>query len=59
MPEITISEELYQQIKAESSTDDIDETLWKMLGSYRRMHNPQADVDEGHSFDDVQASGEG
>jgi hypothetical protein len=52
MPEITISDELYRQIEAESSADDINETLWKMLGSYRRTHNPQSDVTEGHSFDD-------
>lgn len=53
MPEITISKELYDQIQDESSSGDIEETVWKMLGSYRRMHNPQADVTEGHSFDDA------
>ena len=53
MPEITISEELYAQIEDESSTDDLEETLWTMLGSYRRMHNPQADVTDGHSFRDA------
>lgn len=46
MPEITVSEELYRQLKDESRTNDINETLWKMVGAYRRMHNPQADVAE-------------
>ncbi len=43
MPEITVSEELYEQLEAES-TEEIDETLWKMVGSYRRTHNPEADA---------------
>ena len=53
MPEITVSEELYSQLEDESSTDDMEETLWKMLGSYGREHNPQSDTTDGHSFSDV------
>jgi hypothetical protein len=44
MPEITVSEELYNQIAAESSADDMEEGLWKMVGNYRRANNPEADA---------------
>jgi hypothetical protein len=44
MPEITVSEELYRQIRAESDENDIDEALWRMVGSYRRANNPEADM---------------
>lgn len=44
MPEITVSEELYRQIRSESGDDDVDKALWRMVGSYRRMHNPEADT---------------
>lgn len=44
MPEITVSQELYSQLEAESSDDDFDETLWKMVGTYRRANNPEADA---------------
>lgn len=53
MPEISVSEELYEQLKAAGSTDEIEETLWQMLGSYQRQNNPQSDTSEGHSFSDV------
>lgn len=53
MPEISVSEELYGQLEAASSADDIEETLWKMLGEYRRENTPQSDTSEGHSFSDV------
>jgi hypothetical protein len=43
MPEITVSENLYRQIRAESAEEDAEETLWKMVGTYRRANNPQAD----------------
>lgn len=46
MPEITVSKELYDQIEAESAGEDIDETLWKMVGNYRRLTNPEADIVE-------------
>lgn len=44
VPEITVSEELYNQIEAESAGGDINETLWKMVGNYRRQNNPEADT---------------
>ena len=44
MPDITVSEELHRQLKAESSGEDVEETLWKMVGMYRRANNPEADV---------------
>jgi len=40
MPEITVSEELYRQIEAECADCDIDQALWRMVGSYRRANNP-------------------
>jgi hypothetical protein len=43
MPEITVSEELYSQIEAESSDEDVDKALWRMVGTYRRANNPEAD----------------
>lgn len=43
MPEITISEELYRQLQAESSDGDIEKSLWKMVAAYRRLHHPEAD----------------
>lgn len=43
MPEITVSEDLYRQIETESD-EDIDKTLWKMVGEYRRANNPEADT---------------
>ena len=47
MPQITVSEDLYSQIEAESADEDMTETLWKMVGNYRRLNNPEADtVDE-------------
>lgn len=46
MPEITVSEELYSQIEAESGGEDMNETLWKMVGNYRRLNNPEADMTE-------------
>ncbi|WP_436927083.1 hypothetical protein [Halosimplex amylolyticum] len=44
MPEITVSEDLYRQIETECSDGDVDKTLWKMVGSYRRANNPEADT---------------
>jgi len=41
MPEITVSEELYRQIQSEAD-EDLDRALWKMVGTYRRQNNPQA-----------------
>jgi hypothetical protein len=41
MPEITVSEELYRQIQSEAD-GDLDRALWKMVGTYRRQNNPQA-----------------
>ncbi|SEO91110.1 hypothetical protein SAMN04487948_107111 [Halogranum amylolyticum] len=45
MPEITVSEELYRQLQAESDDGDIEGSLWKMVALYRRSHNPEADTD--------------
>jgi hypothetical protein len=45
MPELTISEELYAQLAAEAGDEDIEETMWKMVASYRRGENPEADTD--------------
>lgn len=42
MPEITVSEELYRQLRTESTDEEIDRTLWKMVGTYRRQNNPQS-----------------
>ena len=44
MPQITVSEDLYRQIMTETGEDDVDEALWKMVGSYRRTNNPEADL---------------
>jgi hypothetical protein len=41
MPTIDVSEKLYRQLQAEANTEDIDQTLWKMVGVYRREQNPQ------------------
>ena len=43
MPRIEVSENLYRQIESETSNDDFNDTLWKMVGSYRRTNNPEAD----------------
>ncbi|WP_169330965.1 hypothetical protein [Haloferax mediterranei] len=43
MPEITISEELYRQLQAESSGGDIETSLWRMVAVYRRLNHPEAD----------------
>lgn len=44
MPDLTVSEELYRQIRAESADGDVDRALWRMVGAYRRANNPEADV---------------
>jgi len=44
MPEITVSDDLYRQLEAESLDSDISDTLWKMVGSYRRANNPESDT---------------
>lgn len=40
MPEITVSETLYRQLVDEAGDDPLDETMWKMVGQYRRGNNP-------------------
>ena len=40
MPEIDVPEKLYSQLQAEADGQDLDEALWKMVGTYRRSHNP-------------------
>ncbi|WP_185903283.1 hypothetical protein [Halonotius terrestris] len=44
MPQITVSDDLYRQLEAESSEKDVTDTLWKMVGSYRRSNNPESDT---------------
>ncbi|MFC7075469.1 MULTISPECIES: hypothetical protein [Haloarcula] len=43
MPRIEVPENLYRQIEDEANGDDFNDTLWKMVGSYRRTNNPEAD----------------
>lgn len=40
MPEIDVPEKLYSQLQAEADGQEIDKMLWKMVGTYRREHNP-------------------
>jgi hypothetical protein len=44
MPEITVSDQLYRQIQAEATDGNVDQALWKMVGTYRRQNNAQADT---------------
>ena len=44
MREISISDDLYRQINDETGEQEFDETLWKMVGSYRRENNPESDL---------------
>lgn len=44
MPELTISEELYRQLQAESD-GDIEKALWRMVAMYRRANHPEADTE--------------
>lgn len=41
MPEISVSNDLYRQIES-ATDDDMEATLWEMVGNYRREHNPEA-----------------
>jgi len=43
MPRIEVSENLYRQLEDEANGETIDDTLWKMVGDYRRKHNPESD----------------
>ena len=43
MPRIEVSENLYRQLEDEANGERLDDTLWKMVGTYRRKQNPQAD----------------
>ncbi|SFG53080.1 hypothetical protein SAMN04488063_2323 [Halopelagius inordinatus] len=40
MPEINVSEPLYRQLVAASEDEDLDETMWKMVGRYSRGNTP-------------------
>ncbi|MFB6293149.1 MAG: hypothetical protein ABEH60_02670 [Halonotius sp.] len=44
MPEITVSDDLYRQLEAESRDKDMSDILWEMVGSYRRANNPESDT---------------
>jgi len=43
MPRIEVSENLYRQLEDEANGDQIDKTIWKMVGTYRRKNNPESD----------------
>ena len=43
MPRIEVSENLYRQLENEANGERLDDTLWKMIGSYRRKNNPESD----------------
>jgi len=43
MPRIEVSENLYRQLESETTDGEINDTLWKMVGSYRRTNNPESD----------------
>jgi hypothetical protein len=40
MPQITVSDDLYRQLKAESPDKDIDDTLWTLVWSSRSENDP-------------------
>lgn len=40
MPEITVSESLYRQLEKASEGDDLDQTMWRMVGEYKRGNVP-------------------
>jgi hypothetical protein len=40
MPDIRVSEDLYRQIEDEADGGDIEATMWRMVGKYRRGNNP-------------------
>lgn len=42
MPELSVSQNLYSQLDSEADEDNIEATLWKMVGQYRRQNNPEA-----------------
>lgn len=39
MPEINLSDDLHQQLDAVDD-NDVESTLWRMLGEYKRAHLP-------------------
>jgi hypothetical protein len=43
MQELTISEELHNQLQIEADDGDLEATMWKMVAIYRRAHNPEVD----------------
>jgi len=43
MPRIEVSENLYRQLEDEANGERLDDTLWKMIGTYRRKNNPESD----------------
>ncbi len=40
MPEISISDDLYRQLLQASGDDELDQTMWQMVYSFRRGNNP-------------------
>lgn len=45
MEELTISDELYRQLEAETEDEEIEDTIWEMVGMYRRARNPESDTE--------------
>ncbi len=44
MPQIEVPESLYRQLENEANGEQIDDMLWKMVGTYRRKNNPESDI---------------
>jgi hypothetical protein len=40
MPEITVSETVYRQLKSEAKDGDLDKMMMRMVSQYRRGNNP-------------------
>jgi hypothetical protein len=43
MPEITVSEKLYEKLETEAAGGEIEDTLWEMVGSYQRAQHPESE----------------
>lgn len=40
MPTITVSDSLYRQLEAAAGSEEIDETMWKMVYNFQRGNSP-------------------
>jgi hypothetical protein len=45
IPGITISDDRYDQLEAESEGDDKEETLWEIIRMYRQTNNTESDFE--------------